>query len=79
MKNQLLDLMTVSVQLILAVVVNGFVFQKGWEWFITPALEVQPISTAQAMGIVMMINAFVKHASTDDRKAAKESNVMDMK
>jgi hypothetical protein len=42
--------------IISGILLNGFVFVKLWEWFITPVFHVDGITIAQSVGIALIFN-----------------------
>jgi len=44
--------------IIIAQIVNAFVFTKLWEWFIVPIFTIQPVNLLQAIGIMILVNFF---------------------
>ena len=54
---------------------GGFVFSKLWEWFVVPALKVDPIRLPLAMGFVVIFE-FLKGYKGKKRSLKEEVKLM---
>lgn len=52
-------------------IINGFVFNKLWLWFIVPTFEVTPLRLIEAIGIILFIN----YLKLKPYKDVKENNI----
>ncbi len=58
--------MAVVLAIIVNAIVNGFVFQKMWLWFIVPIFSTHPIKIVEAIGVVLLID-FIRSKRDKDK------------
>lgn len=57
--------MTAVLAIIIAPIINGFVFSKLWIWFIVPIFQMQPLRVVEAIGIMLLINFILAKRDKD--------------
>jgi hypothetical protein len=45
--------------LVIILVINGFIFEQFWLWFVVSTFKFQPITFIQSIGIVFLIKSFL--------------------
>ncbi len=53
----------VLVSLVPAIALRGWVLAKMWGWFVVDSLGLLPMTTASAIGVMLIVHLFKEHSS----------------